>query len=154
MRRSALALALVLSTAAITAGVVGAEPRAGGPQVAIFYYTWYGTPDRDGAWKHWSQRGAMPPAALASAFYPVRGAYSSTDPAVLRAQMREIARAGVDTVIVSWWGPGSPEDARLPLVTAAARAAAYEAVDCIDLAGSHHRTDIAAAAADQQAAAT
>ena len=37
--------------------------------------------------------------------------------------MREIASIGVQTVIVSWWGPGSAEAARLPLVARAARAA-------------------------------
>ena len=42
---------------------------------------------------------------------------------ILRAQMREIAAAGIDTVIVSWWGPGSPEDARLTTILQAARAA-------------------------------
>ena len=53
----------------------------------------------------------------------MRGAYSSDDPHILRAQMREIAAAGIDTVIVSWWGPGSPEDARLTTILQAARAA-------------------------------
>jgi hypothetical protein len=37
--------------------------------------------------------------------------------------MREIAGTGIDTVIVSWWGPGSVEDGRLPFVIAAAQAA-------------------------------
>ena len=36
--------------------------------------------------------------------------------------MAEIAAAGVGEVIVSWWGPGSTEDVRLPAVMAAARA--------------------------------
>ena len=36
--------------------------------------------------------------------------------------MREIAAAGISTVIVSWWGRGSVEDARLPGVVKAARA--------------------------------
>ena len=49
--------------------------------------------------------------------------YSSSDVAVVRAQMREIASIGVQTVIVSWWGPESAEAARLPLVARAARAA-------------------------------
>jgi len=95
----------------------------GAGSVAIFFYPWYGTLSRDGAWQHWGQDGRQPPGAIASGWYPVRGAYSSSDHAVLRAQMGEIAMAGVDTVIVSWWGPGSPEDARLPLVASAARAA-------------------------------
>jgi len=91
--------------------------------VAIFYYPWYGTLARDGAWQHWQQNGNDPPSQIASNWYPARGAYSSSDPAVVRQQMREIAAAGVQTVIVSWWGEGSVEAARLPLVTAAARAA-------------------------------
>ena len=36
--------------------------------------------------------------------------------------MREIAAAGIGTVIASWWGQGSVEDRRLPRVIAAARA--------------------------------
>jgi glycoprotein endo-alpha-1,2-mannosidase len=77
----------------------------------------------DGAWQHWQQHGNTPPASIASGWFPVRGPYSSSDPVVVRAQMREIAAAGVQTVIVSWWGPGSTEDARLPAVARAARAA-------------------------------
>ncbi len=82
-----------------------APPSAG--SVAAFFYPWYGTPSRDGAWQHWGQGGRQPPHAIASGWYPVRGAYSSSDRGVLRAQMSEIAAAGIDTVIVSWWGPGS-----------------------------------------------
>jgi hypothetical protein len=92
-------------------------------RVAIFYYPWWGTPERDGSWLHWSQNAHTPPSDVAAAFFPARGAYSSADPAVVRSQMREIARTGIDTVIVSWWGGGSTEDARLPLVIREARAA-------------------------------
>jgi hypothetical protein len=93
------------------------------PQVAIFYYAWYGTPAVDGAWLHWGQAGNAPPGQIASNFYPARGPYSSAARSVVRAQMREIAATGIDTVIVSWWGPGSIEDARLRPVAAAAKAA-------------------------------
>jgi hypothetical protein len=41
---------------------------------------------------------------------------------VVGEQMDELHTAGVDEVAVSWWGRGSPEDARLPAVIAAARA--------------------------------
>jgi hypothetical protein len=120
------AVAVVVCVAAWGGAAVGAQPAGAGPSVAIFYYTWYGTPARDGAWQHWNQGGARPPARLASAFYPSRGAYSSTDPAVVAAQMREIAAAGVDTVIVSWWGPGSVEAERFRPVAAAARRAGLQ----------------------------
>ena len=89
---------------------------------AIFYYPWYGTPASDGAWRHWQQNGGAPPQRIGSGFYPARGAYSSSDPTVLRMQMKEIAAAGIREVIVSWWGRTSVEGGRLAAVAAAARA--------------------------------
>jgi len=120
----------VIATAALVAGAadsriavpdVPAGPSVG--EVAIFYYPWYGTAARDGGWQHWQQHNNTPPTQIASDWFPARGPYSSSDPAVVRAQMREIAAMGVQTVIVSWWGPGSAESARLPGVVQAARAA-------------------------------
>jgi hypothetical protein len=122
MGRIALAAAIV-GLAAIAVGAVDARPTAEGPEVAIFYYTWWGTPASDGAWQHWDQAGSAPPITIASSFYPARGAYSSGDPAIVRAQMREIAAAGIDTVVLSWWGPGSVEDGRLRPTAELARAA-------------------------------
>ena len=90
------------------------------PVVSAFYYPWYGTSARDGAWLHWSQNGHTPPADIASNYWPAQGPYSSADPAVLAAQMSEIRAAGIDQIVVSWWGRGSAEDARLPAVIAAA----------------------------------
>jgi hypothetical protein len=117
--------------AAALAAAVAAFPGSGavttrsGPvtSVAIFYYAWYGTPQRDGAWQHWGQNGAVPPLRIGSSYYPARGPYSSTDPRVVRDHMREIAAAGIDTVIVSWWGPDSVEFQRFPEVVRAARRA-------------------------------
>ncbi len=124
MRRAAFitAVASALVVAAIGRGVpMPLDPPV--PQVAIFYYAWYGTPSVDGTWLHWAQGDNAPPRAIGSNFYPARGPYSSADGSVVRAQMREIAATGIDTVIVSWWGPGSVEDARLRPVASAARAA-------------------------------
>jgi len=97
-------------------------PVARAGTVAIFYYPWYGTPARDGSWGHWSQNGHHPPQDLYSRYYPARGAYSSSDPRIVSAQMAEMRAAGIDEVIVSWWGRGSAEDRLLPLVTRIARA--------------------------------
>ena len=119
---------MVLGVAALLAS--GASSRTSAPdvpedvgpgEVAIFYYPWYGTLARDGSWQHWHQNGNRPPAQIASDWFPARGLYSSSDPAVVRAQMREIEAIGVQTVVVSWWGAGSLEAARLPVVTRAAR---------------------------------
>ncbi len=128
VRRTRGLAAIVVVTAALLAGgadarVVGTVAKAGAGQVAIFYYPWYGTPARDGEWQHWQQHNSAPPAKIASGWYPVRGPYSSSDPAVVHAQMHEIASSGIQTVIVSWWGPGSVEAGRLPDVARAARAA-------------------------------
>jgi hypothetical protein len=123
MRRAAFIAAMATLA---WAGVAGGAPTPTDrptPQVAIFYYAWYGTLAADGAWEHWGQGGNAPPDAIGSNFYPARGPYSSGRQSIVRAQMREIAGTGIDTVIVSWWGPGSVEDARLPSVVAAAQSA-------------------------------
>jgi glycoprotein endo-alpha-1,2-mannosidase len=126
-RLSALAAAVSAIAAIATgfvAGSVGVATAAQpAPSVAIFFYPWWGTPAHDGGYQHWAQDGNEPPAAIASNFYPARGVYSSSDATVLRSQMADIAGAKIDTVIVSWWGVGSVEDARLPGVLAAARGA-------------------------------
>ena len=89
--------------------------------VAIFYYPWYATPATDGVWQHWNQNGHRPPGDVYSRFFPALGPYSSSDAAVVDRQMAEISDADIDEVVVSWWGRGSVEDARLPLVVATAR---------------------------------
>ena len=89
--------------------------------VHVAFYLWYGTPELDGRWLHWDHAtlphwtAAMnakhppgqpfqPPDAPHSPFYPERGLYSSKDTSVLADQMRELADAGVDSVMLSWWG--------------------------------------------------
>ncbi len=108
----------------LAAPIVAAAPTPfhHGTGVATFYYPWYATLTRDGQWRHWDQGGHIPPADIGSDYWPQRGAYSSTDPAVLDAQFAEIAAAGIDEVVVSWWGQGSFEDHALLGVLAAADA--------------------------------
>src|SRR5438874_2834662 len=98
-----------------------APAQAGRARTAIFFYPWYSNMQHDGEYAHWTQGGHAPPFDLASAFFPMRGAYSSGDPRVLRAQMADVAAAGVDEVVSSWWGRGSVEDVRLPAVIRAAK---------------------------------
>lgn len=71
-----------------------------------------------------------PPDDIHAPFYPSRGCYSSLDPRVLDAHMREALASGVNTFAVSWWGrpdvvgtadsQGVNTDAALHLVVAAA----------------------------------
>ncbi len=126
MRWSSL-IGLALATALTLPAVAGSRsdlPAArGGPiaDTAIFYYPWYSTPVRDGHWAHWYVHGADGELQLSTRHYPMRGLYSSSNAKVVNAHMREIAAAGVGTVVVSWWGFGSAEDLRLPLILTAAQ---------------------------------
>ena len=88
MRRPLLALVLLL---ALPASAAAAQAPA---RSAIFFYPWYSNPRHDGQYVHWAQGGHAPPLDIASAFFPMRGPYSSGDPHVLGAQMRDIADSG------------------------------------------------------------
>src|SRR5437773_1986164 len=84
---------------------------AGVGETSIFYYPWYGTPAYDGLYQHWAQDGHRPPTDVAATFYPLRGAYSSSDDRVVRPQMHESAAAdgfaGVYTYDTVRYGPGT-----------------------------------------------
>jgi hypothetical protein len=109
----------VLAAAIATTGAGAGRP---GRTVAIFYYGWYGNPTHDGSYQWWTQNGHSPPTDIYSAYFPLRGVYSSDDPQVFAQQLAEMRSAGVDEVVVSWWGRGSTTDERLPaLITAAQR---------------------------------
>jgi len=91
-----------------------------GPVVSAFYYPWFGTSPEDGGYAHWAENGHAPPVDIASNYYPAYGPYSSSNAAVIAAQLTELQRAGIDEFAVSWWGRGSPEDQRLAGVVAVA----------------------------------
>ena len=113
----------LLVLCALAALLASGAAHAAGGRVTAFYYPWYGTPELDGSYEHWSQNGHNPPDDIASAFYPGDGPYSSSDRLVIAQQMQEIRDARIDEIAVSWWGRGSPEDGRLGAVVAAAHAA-------------------------------
>jgi hypothetical protein len=114
-------LPLLLAALAVPASAAAVRDRPAAPvRSAIFFYPWYSNPAHDGAYAHWQQGDHRPPFDVASDYFPARGAYSSGDPRILAAQMADIARAGIDEVVSSWWGPGSEEDLRLPAVLRAA----------------------------------
>jgi glycoprotein endo-alpha-1,2-mannosidase len=119
--RAFVGVAVLAATLAL--GSAAGPAAQGGPvtrDAAIFYYPWYSTPVRDGGWAHWYvERDGQ--SLLSTPYYPARGLYSSSNARIVAAQMREIRAAGVGTVVVSWWGEGSPEAERLPLVTEAAQ---------------------------------
>jgi len=87
--------------------VEGPDPSA---RIVAFYYPWYGTPELNGKWVHWTQAGAAPPRDIGSDYYPVLGAYSSVDPAVVGQHFAWMREAGIGVVASSWWGQGTRED--------------------------------------------
>jgi glycoprotein endo-alpha-1,2-mannosidase len=114
-----LVAALSAGSLALPAAAGSGTSGADSSRVAIFYYPWYSTPLRDGRWAHWYIEHEGAP-VLSTPYFPSRGLYSSSNAKIVAAQMREISAAGVDTIVVSWWGFGSPEHDRLELVTEAA----------------------------------
>ena len=118
-RRLPAIVAAAIAAACILVPAAGADQQGGSERVAIFYYPWYSNPAKDGDWAHWYvHRDGAP--VLSTPYYPSRGLYSSSSAKIVAAQMREIAAAGVGTLVVSWWGFDSPENDRLPLVEQAA----------------------------------
>src|SRR5437764_187158 len=103
-----------------------AGPALAGPAVvSAFYYPCFGNPE-DGGYAHWAQNGHAPPFDIASNYYPAYGPYSSSNAAVIAAQLNEATRAGIDELAVSWWGRGSVEDKVLPDVLAGASQAGMQ----------------------------
>lgn len=79
--------------------------------VHAFYYVWYGNPQFDRKYihwdhpvlPHWDQKVAAafptgrhsPPGDIGANFYPALGPYSSRDPAVIDAHMRQMRMAAI-----------------------------------------------------------
>jgi len=93
--------------------IVGPDPST---RVAAYYYPWYGNPDVDTHWVHWEEGGFTPPLDISSDFYPILGAYSANDRAVVAQHFAWLRQAGAGVVISSWWGRDSFDDRALPLL--------------------------------------
>ncbi len=82
------------------------------------YYPWYET----NPWFHWNENQRTPPVDVAAFAMPRLGPYDSGEAAVIEQHARWIAEAGVGAVNLSWWGPGSATDSRVPLIMDVMRA--------------------------------
>ena len=99
----------ILCVLVLLALLLGAPGSAfAGTVVSTFYYPWFGTDSHDGDYAHWAQDGHSPPDDIASNYYPAVGVYSSSSAAVLNAQMADVTRAGINEIVVSWWGKARP----------------------------------------------
>jgi hypothetical protein len=110
MKRKSAALLLVL--AALAAGWL---PRAhAGPKLVMAYYMpWFVARPYSQTWGwHWTMNHFDPDTItvsgqrqIASWYYPLIGPYDSADPAVLEYHVLLMKLAGIDGVIVDWYGP-------------------------------------------------
>ena len=71
------------------------------PIRAAFYYPWYP--------ENLSQAGD-------SHYTPSAGDYSVDNPSTVDRQIKDMQYAGLQAGIESWWGQGTREDKRLPLL--------------------------------------
>jgi hypothetical protein len=74
------------------------------PVRALFYYPWFP--------QAWNQQGLNP----FTHYQPSAGPYDSSDPATVSRQIVAMQYGGLQAGIASWWGQGSYEDGRIPLL--------------------------------------
>jgi hypothetical protein len=71
-------------------------------EVLAFYYGWFGNPKNPA----WGKVDAAKHEIANIARFPVKGDYSSHDPAVIEWQIDQAKAAGITGFVVSWWGRG------------------------------------------------
>jgi hypothetical protein len=106
--RKLLSGAILFCFLLAAAGAAG----AGAKTVMVYYMPWYtAKPYRDSWGWHWTmdhfnpdRMNALGERQIASWYYPLIGPYDSSDPAVLEYHVLLMKLAGVDGVIVDWYG--------------------------------------------------
>ena len=69
-------------------------------EVLAFYYGWFGNPKNPA----WGTVDTAKHEIANTERFPVKGAYSSHDPAVIEWQIDQAKAAGITGFVVSWWG--------------------------------------------------
>lgn len=126
-------------------------------RVLAFHYAWYGTPwGPTGEWRMWNcamtsggrfggrRVGQHEPDRIlhtgtrdiGSMLTPMDGPYDSRDPTTVRRQLSEAEEAGLDGLMLSWWGPGDQSDKTLKVFV---EECSPEFI-CVNLGSLHLRT--------------
>jgi hypothetical protein len=153
-----LPLALLPLLAAITLAAAPADPPATGerrkPTVYAAYYIWYQLGDHPKKpWSHWTYPAVQelhgdvnplgkpgdPP--LSSSAYPLAGLYASTDLAVATWHMQVAKAAGIDALLVSWWGRNNETDVAFERATLPAAEQTGMKVALLDELAQFHSDD-------------
>ncbi len=107
-----------------------------------FYYAWYGTPQGPTAkYRHWDPKAPN----FASHDTPIGGFYDSRDPAVIERHMRQARAAGLDGLLISWWGDGDPDSAHFDALLDAAERHGLRLAPYLEKAHSRDGLRVAAA---------
>jgi hypothetical protein len=99
-------------------------------KVLAFYYPWYGNPDvkgGSGRWSHWSRVDETERQIGSSTNYPTLGPYDSHDPKLIAQHCQWAKQAGIDALIVSWWGKNSFCDQAMERILDGCREAGLQA---------------------------
>lgn len=96
----------------------GERAAEGAKPIMVHYMPWYVSEPYSGSWKwHWTMNYFKPGTTnangtqqIASWYYPLIGPYDSADPAVLEYHVLLMKLAGIDGVIVDWYGPDDFDD--------------------------------------------
>ncbi len=107
--RLLLRLLLVVSSVVTSSNFAAASPAK---SVMVYYMPWFTSKPYSGSWGwHWTMDhfnpdlvGASGERQIASWYYPLIGPYDSSDPAVLEYHVLLMKLAGVDGVVVDWYG--------------------------------------------------
>ncbi|HWX21474.1 MAG TPA: glycoside hydrolase family 71/99-like protein [Candidatus Binatia bacterium] len=112
--RSIFRLAWFTAFLVLQPGVAPASPKP----VMVYYMPWFVAKPHSSSWGwHWTMNhfdpdivNAFGERQIASWYYPLIGPYDSADPVVLEYHVLLMKLAGVDGVIVDWYGPDSYND--------------------------------------------
>ncbi|MBN2307478.1 MAG: hypothetical protein JXR94_00820 [Candidatus Hydrogenedentes bacterium] len=96
-------------------------------EVLAFYYTWYGSPERHGKWRHWADVQPGEHDIATSTHYPAKGAYDSHDPAIIDWHIDLARTHGITGFIATWWGQGTFDDRAFATVLERAAAKGFKA---------------------------
>lgn len=108
----------LLILAVITPWLLAGAAEGASKLVMVHYMPWYVAQPYSGSWGwHWTMNHYHPNVSnpdgrqeIASWYYPLIGPYDSLDPAVLEYHVLLMKLAGIDGVIVDWYGPDKFND--------------------------------------------
>jgi hypothetical protein len=105
-------LAALVSLLNIGASTPASSASTNDKPVMVYYMPWYAAKPFSGEWGwHWTMNHFNPDKVnasgereIASWYYPLIGPYDSADPAVLEYHVLLMKLAGIDGVVVDWYG--------------------------------------------------